>query len=293
MPNPSAPCANVNVPGRGLRERLQASASLALGKRHKAEPVVRSLCRAATSPAGWGGDAGEGAPTMRWRTASCQSAVADRSHHTGLIAPVRLVAAVDVRPTWQASLGVARAHGRAVARPGHPRDRRVLAAMVAVPRHAFVDEGLASRLRRHPCRRSVSDHLATSFVVARMSTTRARSAPRAWTHARGGAGCGYQAAVSLLATDSLAAWSSASAVRSIAHARTCGLASAQRRLKLADGSRLGLPEAAPNRLHHRRRGGELPAAGAQGTTRPAGRLIIPVGGVSSACWRSSAKATPS
>ncbi|HAG75823.1 MAG TPA: protein-L-isoaspartate(D-aspartate) O-methyltransferase, partial [Thauera sp.] len=124
------------------------------------------------------------------------------------------------------------------------RDERVLAAMQAIPRHAFVDEGLAfSAYDDTPLPIGYQQTISQPFVVARMIELlqAGRSLGRVLEV---GAGCGYQAAVlSRLATEVYAV----ERIRPLldrARANLRPLRLPNVRLKLADGS-LGLPEAAP------------------------------------------------
>ncbi|HAY10210.1 protein-L-isoaspartate(D-aspartate) O-methyltransferase [Thauera mechernichensis] len=157
------------------------------------------------------------------------------------------------------------------------RDERVLAAMQAIPRHAFVDEGLAfSAYDDTPLPIGYQQTISQPFVVARMIELlqAGRSLGRVLEV---GAGCGYQAAVlSRLATEVYAV----ERIRPLldrARANLRPLRLPNVRLKLADGS-LGLPEAAPFDTI-------IVAAAALGLPpalkeqlAPGGRLIVPVGG---------------
>ena len=157
------------------------------------------------------------------------------------------------------------------------RDERVLAAMQAIPRHAFVDEGLAfSAYDDTPLPIGYQQTISQPFVVARMIELlqAGRSLGRVLEV---GEGCGYQAAVlSRLATEVYAV----ERIRPLldrARANLRPLRLPNVRLKLADGS-LGLPEAAPFDTI-------IVAAAALGLPpalkeqlAPGGRLIVPVGG---------------
>ena len=75
------------------------------------------------------------------------------------------------------------------------RDERVLAAMQAVPRHAFVDEGLGfSAYDDTPLPIGFQQTISQPFVVARMLEL-LRSGRELGRTLEVGAGCGYQAAV--------------------------------------------------------------------------------------------------
>jgi protein-L-isoaspartate(D-aspartate) O-methyltransferase len=157
------------------------------------------------------------------------------------------------------------------------RDERVLAAMQAVPRHTFVEEGLAfSAYDDTPLPIGFQQTISQPFVVARMIEL-LRVGRELGRTLEVGAGCGYQAAVlSLLATEVYAI----ERIRSLldrARANLRPLRLPNVRLKLADGS-LGLPEAAPfdSIIVAAAAIGVPPALKEQ--LAPGGRLIVPVGG---------------
>ncbi|MBN8440798.1 MAG: protein-L-isoaspartate(D-aspartate) O-methyltransferase [Thauera sp.] len=156
------------------------------------------------------------------------------------------------------------------------RDERVLAAMQAVPRHQFVDEGLAySAYDDTPLPIGSQQTISQPFVVARMIEL-LRAGRDLGRTLEVGAGCGYQAAVlSQLATEVFAV----ERIRSLldrARANLRPLRLPNVRLKLADGS-LGLPEAAPfdSIIVAAAAIGLPPALKEQ--LAPGGRLIVPVG----------------
>lgn len=157
------------------------------------------------------------------------------------------------------------------------RDERVLAAMQAVPRHAFVEEGLAfSAYDDTPLPIGFQQTISQPFVVARMIEL-LRAGRELGKTLEVGAGCGYQAAVlSLLATEVFAI----ERIRPLldrARANLRPLRLPNVRLKLADGS-LGLVEAAPfdSIIVAAAAVGVPPALKEQ--LAPGGRLIVPVGG---------------
>lgn len=157
------------------------------------------------------------------------------------------------------------------------RDERVLSAMQAVPRHAFVHEGLGfSAYDDTPLPIGFQQTISQPYVVARMIEL-LRAGRELGRTLEVGAGCGYQAAVlSLLATEVYAV----ERIRGLldrARSNLRPLRLPNVRLKLADGN-LGLPEAAPF-------DSIIVAAGAAGLPpalkqqlAPGGRLIVPVGG---------------
>ncbi len=156
------------------------------------------------------------------------------------------------------------------------RDQRVLAAMQAVPRHQFVEEGLAfSAYDDTPLPIGFQQTISQPFVVARMIEL-LRAGRELGRTLEVGAGCGYQAAVlSQVATEVYAV----ERIRPLldrARSNLRPLRLPNVRLKLADGS-LGLPEAAPF-------DSIIVAAAAVGLPQalkdqlaPGGRLIVPVG----------------
>ena len=160
---------------------------------------------------------------------------------------------------------------------GGIRDGRVLAAMQAVPRHTFVEEGLAfSAYDDTPLPIGFQQTISQPFVVARMLEL-LRSGRELGRTLEVGAGCGYQAAVlSLLATEVYAV----ERIRGLldrARANLRPLRLPNVRLKLADGS-LGLPEAAPfDSIVVAAAAVGLPPA-LKEQLASGGRLIIPVGG---------------
>jgi len=156
------------------------------------------------------------------------------------------------------------------------RDEAVLSAMASVPRHIFVDEGLASRAYEDTALPiGFEQTISQPFVVARMLEAVRGAKPLA-NVLEVGTGCGYQAALlARLAKD----------VYSVE--RIAGLLEKARgnlrpprlsnlRLVHADGA-MGLPEAAPF-------DGIIVAAAAAGVPdallqqlAPGGRMIVPVG----------------
>lgn len=157
------------------------------------------------------------------------------------------------------------------------RDERVLAAMQAVPRHLFVEEGLAySAYDDTPLPIGFLQTISQPFVVARMIEL-LRAGRELGRTLEVGAGCGYQAAVlSQLATEVYAV-ERIRALLDRARANLRPLRLPNVRLKLADGS-LGLPEAAPfdSIIVAAAAIGLPPALKAQ--LAPGGRLVLPVGG---------------
>lgn len=156
------------------------------------------------------------------------------------------------------------------------RDEKVLAAMAQVPRHQFVEEGLAySAYDDTALPIGFQQTISQPFVVARMIEL-LRAGRELGRTLEIGAGCGYQAAVlSKVATEVYAV----ERIRPLldrARNNLRPLRLPNVRLKHADGS-IGLPEAAPFDTI-------IVAAAAVGVPQAlkdqlatGGRLIIPVG----------------
>lgn len=156
------------------------------------------------------------------------------------------------------------------------RDEGVLAAMQAVPRHLFVEEGLAySAYDDTPLPIGFQQTISQPYIVARMIEL-LRAGRELGRTLEVGAGCGYQAAVlSQLATEVFAVERIRLLLeRGKANLRPLRLPNV--RLKLADGS-LGLPEAAPfdSIIVAAAAIGLPPALKVQ--LAPGGRLVVPVG----------------
>lgn len=157
------------------------------------------------------------------------------------------------------------------------RDERVLAAMQAVPRHAFVEEGLAfSAYDDTPLPIGFQQTISQPYVVARMIEL-LRAGRELGRTLEVGAGCGYQAAVLSLAASEVYAIERIRPLLDRARANLRPLRLPNVRLKLADGS-LGLSEAAPfdSIIVAAAAIGVPPALKEQ--LAPGGRLIVPVGG---------------
>lgn len=158
------------------------------------------------------------------------------------------------------------------------RDAGVLAAMQAIPRHLFVEEGLAySAYDDTPLPIGFQQTISQPFIVARMLEL-LRNGRELGRTLEVGAGCGYQAAVLSQLASEVYAVERIRPLLDRARANLRPLRLANVRLKLADGN-LGLPEAAPFDTI-------IVAAAAIGCPpalkeqlAPGGRLLIPVGGV--------------
>lgn len=125
------------------------------------------------------------------------------------------------------------------------RDERVLEALNRIPRHAFVEEALASRAYEDTALPlGFQQTISQPFVVARMAELLVAGGRPMGKTLEVGAGCGYQAAVlSCLASDVYAVERIAKLLEK-ARANLRPLRLPNVRLKHADGS-LGLPEVAP------------------------------------------------
>lgn len=156
------------------------------------------------------------------------------------------------------------------------RDERVLAAMQAVPRHQFVEEGLAySAYDDTPLPIGFQQTISQPFVVARMIEL-LRAGRELGRTLEVGAGCGYQAAVLAQLASEVYAVERIRPLLDRARANLRPLRLPNVRLKLADGS-LGLAEAAPfdSIIVAAAAIGLPPALKEQ--LAPGGRLIVPVG----------------
>jgi len=156
------------------------------------------------------------------------------------------------------------------------RDASVLAAMMQVPRHKFVEEGLAfSAYDDTPLPIGYQQTISQPFVVARMIEL-LRAGRELGRTLEVGAGCGYQAAVlSFMATDVYAV----ERIRPLldrARENLRPLRLPNVRLKCADGI-LGLPEVAPfDTIIVAAAAQDVPAA-LKTQLAPGGRLMIPLG----------------
>ncbi|GAB2902794.1 hypothetical protein GCM10027046_35020 [Uliginosibacterium flavum] len=150
-------------------------------------------------------------------------------------------------PAPVANLTAARARARMVERLRNDgiRDERVLAALNQVPRHAFVEEALASRAYEDTALPlGFQQTISQPFIVARMAELLVAGGRAMGKTLEVGAGCGYQAAVlSHLASDVYAVERIGKLLEK-ARANLRPLRLPNVRLKHADGS-IGLPEVAP------------------------------------------------
>lgn len=156
------------------------------------------------------------------------------------------------------------------------RDEGVLAAMAAVPRHAFIEEGLAHRAYEDTALPlGFSQTISQPFIVARMIELLRQGRDLGKT-LEVGAGCGYQAAVLGQLTREVYAVERLSGLlnRARGHLRKLNLPHV--RLKHCDG-RLGLPEAAPfDSIIVAAASGDLPQALLM-QLAVGGRMVLPLG----------------
>ena len=124
-------------------------------------------------------------------------------------------------------------------------NERVLSALASVPRHAFVEEALASRAYEDSALPlGFSQTISQPFIVARMIELLLEGGRELGKTLEIGAGCGYQAAVLAQLTDEVFAVERIEPLLAKAKKNMRTIQQFRVRLKHADGN-LGLPEAAP------------------------------------------------
>jgi protein-L-isoaspartate(D-aspartate) O-methyltransferase len=156
------------------------------------------------------------------------------------------------------------------------RDELVLSAMASVPRHIFVDEGLASRAYEDTALPiGFEQTISQPFVVARMLEAVRGAKPLA-NVLEVGTGCGYQAALLARLAKDVYSVERIAGLLEKARSNLRPLRLSNLRLVHADGA-MGLPEAAPF-------DGIIVAAAAPGVPdallqqlAPGGRMMVPVG----------------
>lgn len=185
---------------------------------------------------------------------------------------------VSSRPSTLVSAAIRTAMVARVAKQG-VRDAKVLAAMEAVPRHMFVEPGLASQAYVDASlpighRQTISQ----PYIVARMIEI-LRDNPRGAALNRVleiGTGCGYQAAVLSMVAKEVYSIERIKPLHELAKANLRPLRIANIRLHYGDGM-LGLPQAAPfDGIILAAAGLEVPQALLE-QLNVGGRLIAPVG----------------
>ena len=156
------------------------------------------------------------------------------------------------------------------------RDEKVLAAMAAIPRHQFVEKGLAfSAYDDSALPIGLQQTISQPFVVARMIEILRKGRELGRT-LEIGAGCGYQAAVLSQLASEVYAIERLKALLDRARENLRTLRLPNLRLKCADGT-LGLPEAAPFDTIIVAAGGLKVPPVLKAQLAPEGRLLIPVG----------------
>ena len=156
------------------------------------------------------------------------------------------------------------------------RDESVLSAMASVPRHIFVDEGLASRAYEDTALPiGFEQTISQPLVVARM-LEELRSAKPLANVLEVGTGCGYQAALLARLAKDVYSVERISELLEKARRNLRPLRLSNLRLVHADGA-LGLPEAAPfDGIIVAAATANVPDALLQ-QLAPGGRMIVPVG----------------
>ncbi|MBS1136120.1 MAG: 5/3-nucleotidase SurE [Proteobacteria bacterium] len=237
---------NINVPDLPPSE-LRGNRVTRLGKRHKAEGVVKSV-NPRNETVYWVGAAG-----------GAQDAGAGTDFH-----------AVDNGFVSITPLMVERLREQGI------RDERVLAAMAAVPRHLFVEEAFASRAYEDTALPlGFSQTISQPYVVARMIELLHFGRELGKT-LEIGAGGGYQAAVLSRLAVEVYALERIGALLDRARANLRQLRLPNVRLKHADGSQ-GLPEAAPfDTIIVAAAAGQVPQA-LLTQLAYGGRLLLPLG----------------
>ena len=157
------------------------------------------------------------------------------------------------------------------------RDEAVLAAMLQVPRHLFVDEALALRAYEDtalPIR--FRQTISQPYVVARMIELARAGRSSLGKTLEVGAGSGYQAAVLAQLASEVYALERIRPMLDFARENLRTLRLPNLRLKHADGT-LGLPEAAPfDTIIVAAAAAAVPPA-LKEQLAPGGRLMIPIG----------------
>ena len=156
------------------------------------------------------------------------------------------------------------------------RDESVLSAMASVPRHIFVDEGLASRAYEDTALPiGFEQTISQPLVVARMLEELRAAKPLA-NVLEVGTGCGYQAALLARLAKDVYSVERISELLEKARRNLRPLRLSNLRLVHADGA-LGLPEAAPfDGIIVAAATANVPDALLQ-QLAPGGRMIVPVG----------------
>lgn len=157
------------------------------------------------------------------------------------------------------------------------RNETVLSAIAAVPRHAFVEEALASRAYEDTALPlGFGQTISQPYIVARMIEVLLAGRFSLGKTLEIGTGCGYQAAVLARLTGEVYSVERIAPLLEKAKINLRQIGQLNVRLKLADGH-LGLPEAAPfDSIIVAAAAGRIPDALLQQLS-PGGRLVLPVG----------------
>jgi len=156
------------------------------------------------------------------------------------------------------------------------RDEKVLDAMATIPRHQFVEKGLAfSAYDDSALPIGLQQTISQPYVVARMIEI-LRDGRELGRTLEIGAGCGYQAAILSLLASEVYAVERLKTLLDRARENLRPLRLPNLRLKCADGT-LGLPEAAPFDTIIVAAGGAKVPPALKTQLAAEGRLLIPVG----------------
>lgn len=157
------------------------------------------------------------------------------------------------------------------------RDERVLAAMMEIPRHLFVEPGIASRAYEDtPLPIGHGQTISSPSVVAMMTQLLLEKGPVAKV-LEIGTGCGYAAAVLARIFGIVISVERVRALHELARNNLRPLRIANLRLVFGDGS-TGVPSEAPfDAICAAAAGEQLPPAWVE-QLKPGGRIVAPLGG---------------
>jgi protein-L-isoaspartate(D-aspartate) O-methyltransferase len=157
------------------------------------------------------------------------------------------------------------------------RDERVLAAMLNIPRHLFVDEALATRAYEDTALPiGMSQTISQPYIVARM-TEALLAGGRPERVLEIGTGSGYQTAILCALVDQVYSVERLDPLLQQARRRLQDLGYRNFRLRQADGGD-GWPDFAPyDGILVTAAPGEIPPA-LLAQLKPGGRMVIPIGG---------------
>lgn len=161
------------------------------------------------------------------------------------------------------------------------RDPRVLDAMGAVPRHAFLDPALASRAYEDTALPiGHGQTISQPYIVARTAELALERCadPRSAKLLEVGTGCGYAAAVLARLFGTVISIERVRALHELARNNLRPLRISNLRLVFGDGS-VGVPSEAPfDAIAAAAAGEDLPPAWVE-QLKPGGRIVAPLGGV--------------